>query len=393
MSVITGTASDVPDLLVKLDAFLTKGHSLELAYAGAGDGRITGLIGTPASVLEEIEVTFSDATNFAVTGTVSGALGAGTVGTIFTSTVASFTITAGSTPWGAGDTITFMMTPPWEQLRAANLGTGIDEYIWKAPGNDGASSIYVGLNRFTNATGDYDNLRLLGATGYDAGQTFANQPNSCSRPILPLLRSGSMPFWFIASGRRVIIAAKVSTVYECAYLGLLLQYQNPNQYQYPLVVGGSMSWDTEPAATSVNWRWSYQSEVHRAFPLSGYDSSNTHNRHQLRYRNPAGVWIGATMKSYSASYSPIGYIWPYWGMNDMRPNLDGSYPLFPVVLHEDFQHTFVSGQVDGELEGVFATTGYGAAAEDLITVGRKHFLIMQNIYRTSKENYFALELM
>ena len=153
-----------------------------------------------------------------------------------------------------------------------------------------------------------------------------------------------------------------------------------------------MTWNSEPSATSANWRWSYQGETHRAFPLSGYDANNVHNRHQLRYRNPSGVWIGATMKSYNANYSPIGYIWPYWGMTDMRPNLDGSYPLFPVVLHEDFQHTFVAGQVDGELAGVFATTGFGAAAEDIITVGRKDFLLLPNVFRTSKENYFALEL-
>lgn len=392
MSFDIGIATDVPDLMSKLDAFLTKGHALEPAYSGVGTGTIDQLIGTAASVVEEITVTFTDSTHFSAQGSVSGALGAGTVGEPFVSSVCAFTISAGGTPWQAGDTIQFVITSPWIQQRAINVGTPTAEYIWQAPGNDGESAIYVGVQRFTDLTGDYDNLRLLGATGFDDAATFSSQPLCCTRPVLPLLRVGSMPYWFIASGRRVIIAVKVSTVYEMAYLGLLQQYQNPNQYPYPLIVGGSMSWQSEPAATSTSWRWSYVGEEHRAFPFSGYDANNNHNRHQLRYRNPAGAWVGATAKSYNASYSPIGYIWPYWGMNNVRANLDGTYPLFPVMLHEDFVHTFEAGQVDGELEGVFATTGHAQAAENRIIVDRIAYLVLQNVYRTSVENYCALKL-
>ena len=243
MSFEIGTATDVADLLLKLDAFLLKGHSLEPAYTGVGDGTITLLIGTGSSVVEIITVTFTSSTAFDVVGSVTGALGSGTVGVPFTSSVVDFTIVAGGTAWATSDTIIFAMTPPWVSERAI-AGS---EHIWKAPGNDDASGIYVGVLRFTDVGADYDNLRLGGFTGFDIGQAFADQPGAVTRPVLPLLRVGSMPYWFVANGRRVVIIAKVSTTYESAYLGFIDTYANPNQFAYPLAVGGSMAFNIEPA--------------------------------------------------------------------------------------------------------------------------------------------------
>src|SRR6266568_8027374 len=113
MSYVTGTATEVGDLLTKLDAFLTVRHSLDPFYVGTGTGTINGLLGTPASVLESITVTFSDAVNFNVAGSVSGALGVGAVGAAFNCAVCAFTIMACDTAWTAGDTITFIMSPAW----------------------------------------------------------------------------------------------------------------------------------------------------------------------------------------------------------------------------------------------------------------------------------------
>lgn len=405
MSAEIGTATSVQDFLTKLDTFLRKGHSLDPAYTGTGNGTVTALIGTATSVLEVITVTFTSATAFDVAGSVSGSLGSGTVGVAFTASVCAFTLVAGGTAWVAGDTIVFTMTAPWTRKRAANVGSGTDEYIWQAPGNDNTAQIFVGALRFLDGTGDYDNLRLGGFTGYNAGAAFASQPGALARPILPLMRVGSMPYWFIANGRRVVIIAKCSTVYESAYLGFLAPYANPTAFPYPLLVGGSMSFTSEPAATSTNWKWSYQGNEHRAFPLSWISAlpPGDMNVFTLRMRKADGSWFGFTAYNrYYGGPSDCGYIWPYSnGMTDLRPNLDASYPLFPIVLSEDFGFTSsvdfayavpTSPNMHGELDGVMAVTGHGNAAENIVTVGRTNWLVVQNVFRNTKADYFAVKL-
>jgi hypothetical protein len=81
-------------------------------YSGTGNGTLINLTNTAASILEIITVTFSSNTAFAVSGSVSGALGAGSVNVSFVSTKCSFLITQGAIQWAAGDTITFNTAPP-----------------------------------------------------------------------------------------------------------------------------------------------------------------------------------------------------------------------------------------------------------------------------------------
>lgn len=111
MSWTSGTATNYIDFMERLDTFLKIGHNLRPAYTGTGTGVVKNILGTASSVQETITVTFSTASDFTVAGTVSGALGAGTVGVTFTSSVVQFDTDAG---FIAGDTVIFVMTPPWE---------------------------------------------------------------------------------------------------------------------------------------------------------------------------------------------------------------------------------------------------------------------------------------
>jgi flagellar hook protein FlgE len=81
------------------------------AYKGTGNGVMSGVTGGAASVAETITMTATSATQFTVTGSVSGVLGTATVGTPFTSGQIGFTIAAGSTPFVAGDAFTVATAP------------------------------------------------------------------------------------------------------------------------------------------------------------------------------------------------------------------------------------------------------------------------------------------
>jgi flagellar hook protein FlgE len=76
-----------------------------------GNGTVSALAATSATVAQTVTLTATSATTFSVVGSVSGALGTATVRTPFTSGQLDFTINAGSTAFAVGDKITVATTP------------------------------------------------------------------------------------------------------------------------------------------------------------------------------------------------------------------------------------------------------------------------------------------
>lgn len=76
----------------------------------AGNGTCTQVYGGPDAVAENITLTFSNATTAAVVGSVSGARGNATVGTLFSDAVVEFMLTAGSAAFEAADTFVIVTT-------------------------------------------------------------------------------------------------------------------------------------------------------------------------------------------------------------------------------------------------------------------------------------------
>ncbi len=99
-------------LIELLNAYSAYLKSLDPCYMGNGDGKLVVLFGTDSRKEETITCRATDATHFAVSGSVSGSLGTATLGRAFTSSVANFMITAGQKPWTAGDVIELVMIPP-----------------------------------------------------------------------------------------------------------------------------------------------------------------------------------------------------------------------------------------------------------------------------------------
>jgi hypothetical protein len=394
MSVKIGSATDYGDLMNQLDTFLTgTGMALTPSFVGTGNGTIDALGGS-AGVAEIITVTFTSATAFGVVGSVSGSLGTGVVGTPFTSTKANLTITAGGTAFVATDAFTFAVAPPWLSKRRSS---GV-EMIWSAPGNGGLDQILVGVKAFSNVGADYYNWRLGGFQAFDSGAVFNQQvgyvggPSQAGpSPVLQLWNS-TIPYWFFANGRRVIVVAKISTVYCCMYLGLLNSYMAPGTFPYPLVVGGSISFDinAEPAegGSSSQWRWSNTSDNSYCFAKPYFSSLNSDNRSTLRLRLASGTWRGfgnGTGEQNFGRTAPTSLI--DRSLYDVRPNLDGTYTLFPIVLWD-----MVPAQQYGELDGVFEVTGFSQGAENTITQNGVKHLVVQNQFRNTKYDFFAIRM-
>lgn len=82
-----------------------------VAFTGTGNGTLTGVSVNQNTASEELwTITATSATTFTVSGFVSGAQTNATVGTAYNNGMVSFTITAGSTPFVAGDVFSFSVS-------------------------------------------------------------------------------------------------------------------------------------------------------------------------------------------------------------------------------------------------------------------------------------------
>ena len=260
-------------------------------------------------------------------------------------------------------------------------GDGDCELFITGPGTAGTDEIYTWIDTVSDQGDDYYNWRLAGMTGYSSGVDISLQPG-VTQGRLPrmLLWKQSIPYWFLGNGRRFVVIAKISSVYEMCYGGFCLPYGLPTQFPYPLCIGGAAC----PSATAAYNRYSSTDNSHRSFP-NPYGSSDgvieqgtfdTTSYYSTLKILQGTSWLAMQSKVASSLYNDNN-IWPYVcseyqavGLYEiysrkLRENIDGSYPIFPcvIMINNPNNHIF------GELQGCYAVPGYGGiSAEDTFTV-------------------------
>jgi len=252
--------------------------------------------------------------------------------------------------------------------------------VVQCPGNDGAlTSVYHSIAADDAARGsDIFGIWLIPHRAYDPIYHAYTQPTreqgiATAVPVANF----AMNYWFVANGRRLIFAVKVSTVYVTGYMGLMIPYARPSSYPLPWFVGGSVN--------NPQRRW------------SDTDSNLTHvwNRSsdsggQAYVRAIDGLWKLVSSHTTDSSPTTATTRWyPHWGalrLNYLRENFGGGYPLLPFI-------PFVTNLGPmGEIDGGFWTSGFGNAAENIIRLDRIDHVVMQNVFRTTIGDYWALKL-
>ncbi|UYA98776.1 hypothetical protein P9A53_gp32 [Xanthomonas phage vB_Xar_IVIA-DoCa6] len=276
--------------------------------------------------------------------------------------------------------------------------------VVKGPGLAGDEEIFLAFRTtYNTGTGEYAIL-VQGLTGYlPTEQSLHKQPglHPSGWPVVPLW-SAAMPYWFVGSGRRVVFVFKVSTVFESGYAGFFLPYASPEQYPYPLAIGGSMS----PASSS--YRYDYVSAAHSCFVMPGGNTGTSSSvdvvyNTTLNVMLPDGSWFDfqnrpTTSSNNSESYltwsnSPASVL-PHGTFNDstssgygFRENIGGGFSVFPATL---FQRR-TAGRFLGELDGCFQISGFQNGSENTGTIAGEDYLVFQNTYRTDVREYWALK--
>lgn len=411
-----GYAAGHKDLLIALKGFLCsakKAYNIE-AGANTGDGYVSAERASDSPVDETWTLTATSATNFTVTGSVSGAQDAATVGTPYDNGIVAFTIIAGDTAFEADDEFTFDVA---DGLGATELYTAtrwdIDyddadghELILCGPGTAGEDEIYTAIQTVESAGDDFYNWRMAGMTGYSDVELQYMPGLTQGRLPRLLLWQQKIKYWFAANGRRYIVVAKISSVWEACYMGFALPYGLPTQFPYPMVVGGAVC----PDATASYNRYSSLHYTHRGFAkpyaniaavctASIFDTTSDYSSLKVLQGTS---WIRILSVDSSGNLGRTNHTWPYvvssenYGQSPgeifetyLRENIDGGYPLFPVIpmISSPNKHIF------GELQGVFAIKAFGGvAAEDTFVINGDTYVAFPIIPNADANDFWALKL-
>ena len=411
MAYKTGYADGHKGLLVAVKGFLCdakKAYNIAAGGGNTGDGYVSAERASTSPVDETWTLTATSGTNFTVTGSVSGAQAAATVGTPYDNSIVAFTIIAGDTAFVSSDSFTFDVADglgATELYTATRWDTDYDaaggyELILMGPGTAGTDEIYSAIQTVEDAGDDYYNWRMAGMTSYSDVELQYMPGLTQGRMARLLLWQNKIQYWVVSNGRRFIVVAKVSSVYSALYLGFALPYGLPTQFPYPLVVGGAAS----PSTTAAYNRYSSTHDSHRGFANPYADVAevcdstvfDTTNDYATLKVLQGTNWIKIRSKVGSTLYG-LNNCWPYVSaktvsqsdFNVLRENIDGSYPLFGVVpmVSNPSKHIF------GPLQGVFAVPGFGGiAAEDTFTINGDTYVAFPILPNADANDFWALLL-
>lgn len=331
-----------------------------------------------------------------------------------------------TTAWAVNDTISFTLgTHNLSTLESPNSfgnwvedrfteaapdssGDFVTEWIAHAPtvanaGQSPETPMHFGMQTAFSEADSYYNVRVAGMDAFNNSSLFTGQVNySGSRYILT--SKNAFRFWLTADSDALVVCAKVSSVYQWGYLGLIELYATGGQHAKPMFVGG-MSETVSTLPSSSN------NAVNSAF-------WNPANGSRSLFRWVDGSWYNFQNRdnSYTVSEADTSsttngrFVWPFRDQNtaayqtsqaprdarsfviNLQRRFDDTYELLPVML--------VSSQPQiatiGEFKFIKQITGHLLSSEDTGTdtsvSPNKDFIVLQNANLTAREQYVALEL-
>ena len=279
------------------------------------------------------------------------------------------------------------------------------EKVYNGPGLAGTDDVLIGLKLVSRPSPDEYEIQMVGMTGTLGGAGgFDQHVNTTPQHVRMFVDSGSMTYWFIASGRRFVVIVKISTVFQAMYGGFFLPYAAPTDYPYPLFVGGSAG-QYNGAAGPTSWR--SVDAGHAQFPCSYYDdsvSTSSQRYPSALMLSPQGDWlkVAATGDDADVGIAPRQFFSGMgvtktagssgYGYDSVRTRLqsgfNGEALLTPLTLV-----AALPGDVTyGALDGCYHVPGYGNSSEDLVTVAAVNHLVVQDTFRSGIGDYWALAL-
>lgn len=288
----------------------------------------------------------------------------------------------------------------WDAASIPNAENASDVML-RGPGLADQDQVYVGMRKAARPAQDQYWFEFRGATGPLAGGlTFYDHIKVSPASTRIFTDSGIMEYWIVANGRRFAMVLKISTVFESMYAGLLLPYASPLNYPYPLVIAGSAG----PADMGLSvGSWRTESAYHSAFVYpTGYMGGGNQVNANLWLLRPNATWESGISDPNNGII-----LHPYTPGGDFHAASHGTFDYNPAAIIALMTDAYGGGRLltpitlcqqqggdatYGIFDGIFACAGVANAAENIIQLDGVDHLVVQNIFRSSFYDYFAMAL-
>lgn len=245
----------------------------------------------------------------------------------------------------------------------------------KGVGTGGTDEIYCGIETYEDTSNGHYNWELFGSINWVSGRSPQSHPLSSGNDVVfSYFWNSTIPYWMVATPRRIMMVAKVGTTYQMMHLGLINPVGTDAQYPYPILVGGMGSAKAQ-AYSSTN--------------CSGFWSDTTVQNGSGRIRLPDGVWACLNSSSGSSESLPRADVMSE--MHSLRGSIlsstDGEYVLEPLfVVKTQAAVTY------GTIDGLFRISGYNNSSENVVTVSGINYMVFGNAHRSGYGDFCAMRL-
>ena len=308
---------------------------------------------------------------------------------------------------------TLALANGWTVLRYINTGD-VRELILNSSGLSGTEDIYIGFRTYQSVSADYYNLLVGTFTGYVSANSFDSQPGARLSGVP--CHNNAVTYFITANAQRIAGCFKVGTpVYTHFYAGKMLPYSRPGEYPSPLVCAGMFDGAAEKRFSDVDY----------AFPYHGRESGNASRPSRLWLRDQAGAWRRLShFPFYNGQQSTDGAYgsnalanYNYLASGNQRALVPAgtNYQPQPIILYTaETDGTEFYGNVFGELDGVYAVSGFNNNVENVMQVGGSYvdptglsvadhvggilsaggraFVVLQDVNQTDWRSFIALEM-
>jgi len=290
-----------------------------------------------------------------------------------------------------------------------STGENGTDIVLRGPGLSAADQVYIGFRLVEDLLNDSAWIEMVGMTGIiTSALNYDQHVNVTTNGGVRMHLRGNNPmdYWFVANGRRFVVVAQVSTIYETLYGGLFLPYGEPTQYTYPLFIGGA-SGNSSGSGEIEDWRST--ATAHSLFHRPQINTSPSGPYGPSAYMlNPAGEWMTCGItdnENHDCGMTP----WEFhddgddWriekasttgqkGYADHHARIiqafGGDFPLAPIGICRRGPNR----QFYGVLEGVYHAPGRGNSAENVVLANNLDHVCFPNVFRTDIQEFFAVQI-
>lgn len=255
--------------------------------------------------------------------------------------------------------------------------------IFVGKGFDGQDNVYVPMGLYVDSRYTYYSLCAWTARNYDKHKTVDAQFTATGftngQSVISLWNN-TIPYWFVANGRRFIIIAKVAHRYMSMYCGFFLPLATDDEYTYPLYIGGSHNVPKREYQHQTN-------QANGSFWKPTFDETSR-DFGSCHLISPSGeiIRLGTSDMFVRSSFDFVGSLYPYNWDYKIGKTEDNEYVLLPIEIMEFAP----SPQTLGWLDGVMYVSGYENSPELELTVNGKTYVCFPSMVRSGYNDYAAI---